>query len=171
VRSGQGVPLFCDEPGCERGPGGDAPFGRKDNLADHKRRKHGQSSAASSRVREKVGTAHYSVLPHEGLESPQHVDKEPVTSLHRKRKWIADMGLDGQNVDGGHAEEVDLRDELKSMRQVELDLKNELMKVEKRMEELKTELKGRKKAREEYRAVGDGDFHLLAQVSPRAASP
>jgi hypothetical protein len=51
--------LFCDQPGCSRGPGpGNSSFKRKDNLRDHMRRKHGKSK----RIFQSVSVGYHNLL-------------------------------------------------------------------------------------------------------------
>ena len=138
--SGQGSLFFCDEPNCTRGPSGgpNAGFSRYDNLADHIRRRHRQSSAVSSCVPRRVEIANDTILPDVRSESPRRVDKEPVTSLQRKRRRISEMGLSSQNADQGDGEEIHLRSELRKMTQRVEELTKELKEVHKKYEE-KTE--------------------------------
>lgn len=151
LHSGQHNVLFCDEPGCARGPGGsaNASFSRKDNLADHIRRKHGRTTIASSHVPRRVQNANDTILHDVGLELPQCVDDEPVTSPQRKRRRISETDLSSQNADRGDREGINLRNELKRMRQVEQDMKNELTNMEQRVEELTKKLKDEQQKHEE----------------------
>jgi hypothetical protein len=140
--SGQASMLFCDEPDCPRGPGGGtAGFNRKDNLADHMRRKHGRTSTASARVIGSVGGANTMTLPSIDLESPQSMGIELAASPQRKRRRMPEMGFSSQSEDLEDMEEMNLRQELKRMRQVERDMENELTKTKQRVEELIKELK------------------------------
>jgi seryl-tRNA synthetase len=66
------------------------------------------------------------------------VDKEPVTSLQRKRRRISEMGLSSQNADQGDGEEIYLRSELRKMTQRVEELTKELKEVHRKYEE-KTE--------------------------------
>jgi hypothetical protein len=133
--------LFCDEPDCPRGPGGGtAGFSRKDNLTDHMRRKHGQTSTVSARVIRSVGNAKTIVLTDVGLESPRLMGVELAVSPQRKRRRISAMGISSQSEDLGDREEMNLRQELERMRQVERDMGNELTKMKRREEELIQEL-------------------------------
>jgi hypothetical protein len=78
------------------------------------------------------------------------VDKEPMTSLGRKRKWIPDLGLSSQNAVLEDVQVVvGLQDELKRMRRVEQDLKDKLIEKARREEELTTELKNVQEKNEE----------------------
>ena len=131
--------LFCDE--CPRGPGGGtAGFSRKDNLAEHMRRKHGQTSTVSARVIQSVGNANTIVLTDVDLESPRCMGVELAASPQRKRRRIPAMGISSQSEDLGDREEMNLRQKLERMRQVERDMGNELTKMKRREEELIQEL-------------------------------
>ena len=138
--SGNGSLLFCDEPNCARGPSGgrDAGFTRYDNLAEHRRRRHAQSSTVSSRVPRRVEIADNTILPNVRSESPRRVDKEPVTSLQRKRRRISETGSSSQKADQGEGEEMHLRGELSKMTQRVEELRKELNEARKKYEE-KTE--------------------------------
>jgi hypothetical protein len=133
--------LFCDEQDCPRGPGsGTAGFSRKDNLADHMRRKHRQTSTVSASGIRSVGNANTIVPTDVDLESPQRMGVELAASPQRKRRQISAMGISSQGEDLGDEEEINLRQELKRMRQVERDMRNELTKMKRREEELIQEL-------------------------------
>jgi hypothetical protein len=123
--SGHGSLLFCDEPNCARGSSGgpNAGFSRNDNLTDHIRRRHGQSST--------VEIANDTILPGVRSESPRRVDKEPVTSLQRKRRRISEIELSSQNADQGNGEEIHLRSELRKATQRVEELTKELKEVQK----------------------------------------
>ena len=129
--SGQGSLLFCNEPNCARGPSGgpNAGFNRSDNLADHIRRMHGQSSTVSSCVPRRVEIANDAILPGVRSESPRRVDREPATSLQRKRRRISGMGLSSQNADQGDREKIYLRNELRKMTQRVEELTKEVKEV------------------------------------------
>jgi hypothetical protein len=139
--SGQGSLWFCNEPNCARGPGGgpNAGFSRSDNLADHIRRRHGQSSTVSSCVPRRVEIANDTILPGVRSETPRRVDRQPDTSLQRKRRRISGEGLSSQNADQGDGEEIYLRSELRKMTQRVEELTKELKEVQKKCEE-KTEV-------------------------------
>jgi hypothetical protein len=139
--SGQGGLFFCNEPNCARGPSGgpNAGFSRNDNLADHIRRRHGQSSIVSSCVPRRVEIANDTVMPGIRSESPRRVDNEPVTPLQRKRRPTTEMGLSSENADRGNEEEVYLRNELRKATQRVEELTKELKEVHKKCEE-KTEV-------------------------------
>lgn len=141
LNSGQGGLLFCNEPNCARGPSGgpNTGFSRNDNLADHIRRRHGQSSTVSSCIPRRVDIANDTILPDVRSESPRRVDKEPVTSLQRKRRRISETGLSSQNADQGDEEKIYLRSELGRMTQRVEELTKELKEVQKKCDE-KTEV-------------------------------
>lgn len=133
--------LFCDERDCPRGAGGGtAGFRRKDNLADHMRRKHGQTSTVSAPGIRSVGNTNTIVPTDVDLESPQRMGVELAASPQRKRRRIPAMSISSQSEDLGDREEMNLRQELKRMRQVERDMGNELTKMKRRVEELIQEL-------------------------------
>lgn len=67
------------------------------------------------------------------------MDKEPVTSLQRKRRRISETGLSSQNADQGDEEKIYLRSELGRMTQRVEELTKELKEVQKRCDE-KTEV-------------------------------
>jgi hypothetical protein len=67
------------------------------------------------------------------------VDKEPVTSLQRKRRRISETGLSSQNADQGDEEKIYLRSELGRMTQRVEELTKELKEVQKKCDE-KTEV-------------------------------
>jgi hypothetical protein len=150
--SGQHRLLFCDEPNCARGPKGgpDVGFSRKDNLADHIRRKHRQSSPAS-RVPARVEAANDTIQSEAEMESPQHTDGEPVMLLPRKRRRISGMGMNSENADRGDGEMIYLR--------------NELTKMTQRVEELTKELKEAQKKNEEKTETLVGIIERLVQQS------
>ena len=138
--NGQGGLLFCNEPNCARGPSGgpNAGFSRSDNLADHIRRRHGQSSTVSSCV-PRIEIANDTIPPGIRSESSRRVDKEPVTPLQGKRRRISEMELDSENADRGDGEEMYLRNELRKATQRVEELTKELKEVQKKHEE-KTEV-------------------------------
>jgi FtsZ-binding cell division protein ZapB len=133
--NGQGSLLFCHEPNCARGPGGgpNAGFSRSDNLADHIRRRHGQSAVSSYEPR--VEIANDTILPGVRLESPRRMDREPVTSLQRKRRRISEMELISQNSGQGTEEEINLRSELRKARERVEELTEELKEVQRKYDE------------------------------------
>lgn len=138
--SEQGTLLFCEEPNCARGPRGgpDVAFSRPDNLVQHIRTTHGQSSTNSSAGRRRLAIANDTVSPEVRSESPRRMDDEPTTSLQRKRRRTPDTGLSSQNADEEEGEEMSLRRELrKALRRVD-ELTEELKEAQKRHEK-KTE--------------------------------
>ena len=165
LESGQGTLFFCSEPNCPRGPSGgpDAGFSRKDNLADHMRRKHGQSSTASSCIPRRAEIANETTLPDVGLESPRHMDEEPVASPQNKRRRISEMGLSSQDMDQGDGEVMYLRSELTKMKQREEELTKELAKRKQREEELTKELK---EAQRKYEGKSDQLMGIIERLAP-----
>src|ERR1700691_5054711 len=61
--SEQGTLLFCEEPYCARGRSGgpNAAFSRPDNLAQHMRTTHGQSSTIASAIPRRVEIANNTI--------------------------------------------------------------------------------------------------------------
>jgi hypothetical protein len=87
-----------------------------------------------------VGNANTIVLTDVDLESPHRMGVELAGSPQRKRRRIPAMGISSQSEDLGDREEMNLRQELKRIRQVERDMRNELTKMKRREEELIQEL-------------------------------
>jgi hypothetical protein len=81
------------------------------------------------------------ILPDVDLESLRPMGLELAASPQRKRRQMPEMGLSGQSEDLEDKEEMNLRRELKRMRQVEHDMGNELTKMKRRVEELVEELR------------------------------
>ena len=139
--SGRTGMLFCDERDCPRGPGGGITgFRRKDNLADHMRRKHRRTSTVSARVTSSVGNANAVLLTDVDLESPGCMDVDLAALPQKNRKRIPATGTSSQIEGLGDREEMNLRRELERMRRAERDMGNELTRRKRREEELIREL-------------------------------
>lgn len=135
-------PLFCDFPGCKRGPGGEG-FTRKENLAEHKRRVHQQPStdASSPVTKGKDEEAEAQTPAAQEEENATEALQEWRTPTKRKRS----SGWTGVN-DG--EQEGHVRDEVKRLRKENEDLRRgmqdkdeRLRKLEGRLEDVCEELK------------------------------
>jgi len=108
--------LFCDQPNCKRGPGGEG-FTRKENLAEHKRRVHQRPSTEASspvtKVREETAETQ-SPVPDE--EETGEVQQRTPTKRKRESAFRSI----------NEVQEEDLKGEVKRLKREHEDTKRAL---------------------------------------------